>query len=122
MKKHIVLLIGICSIQTYAADPLDQSFFATIRYYKTYDDALNGRVSGTVKVFVGPNTTIYDVQDSLRKELGKGHLRYNSIVLPGELINGRNEGPLLKNFGPEENLDALENDFSFWAFDVEDAQ
>lgn len=121
MKKSIAFAIGLSFAGAYAADPADQSFFATIRYYKTYDDASHDRVSGTVQVFVGPNTTIYDVQDSLRKELGKGHLRHGSMIVPGEPIKGRRETPLLNSFGPQENLDALENDFSFWAFDVEDA-
>jgi hypothetical protein len=122
MKNYIAFAIGLSFISaTYAADPA-QFIPATVRYYKTYDDAVNGRVSGTVKIFIGPDTTIFDIQDTLRKTLGKGHLRFDSDVVPGEPIKGERQDPFLNLFGPQEVVDALENNFSFWAFDVEDAK
>lgn len=76
MKKHMAFIFGLSFISSYAADPVyaDNSLLAEIPYYTSQNDVLNNRATGIIQISITPNTTLLDVQDSIRKQLGHGDL------------------------------------------------
>jgi hypothetical protein len=115
MNNYIPLLLSFVCVGVHAMEH-GAPVYAQIRYYKTFDDASDDKVSGRVTVAITPEeTTIYDVQDALRSKLGTGHLRHGSVREPGERSNYRSAEPFDDVNTAKKNL---ENDYSFWAFDL----
>jgi hypothetical protein len=87
---------------------------ARIRYYEPYGSTLNP--SGYVTVAITPNTSLYDIQEVMRRAVGPGDLKMGSISLGNyDVNNAFGALPFLNRYdSPSTAKNALERFYIFW--------
>jgi hypothetical protein len=124
---YIPAFLMIICVGIQAAD-IPQSAVAEVKYYLTMEDVRKDMFH-TVTVSIGPDTTMYDVQDVLQRKVGQGFIRFRAIGSPPwatvKLLSTpdqRSQEPLLiSRFGSaqgaKQELETIH--YSFWAFKYE---
>lgn len=113
MKNYIALLLGFACVGMHAMEE-GAPISARIRYYEPNVSTLNP--SGYVTVIITPNTSLYDIQEVMRRTVGSGDLQMGSIRLGDyEADEPFVALPLLNRYNtPLTIKNALESFYTFW--------
>jgi hypothetical protein len=113
MKNYVPLLVILAFVGTYAMEE-GAPISAHIRYYEPNVSTLNP--SGYVTVIITPNTSLYDIQEVMRRTVGSGDLQRGSIRLGDyEADEPFVALPLLNRYNtPLKIKNSLESFYTFW--------
>jgi hypothetical protein len=115
MRNYTPLLVGLAFASMHAMEE-GAPVQARIRYYEPNVSTMNP--SGYVTVIITPNTSLYEIQEAIRRAVGPGDLQMGSIRLDSYGVNDPFVAlPLLNRYdSPRATKNALERFYIFWKY------